>query len=419
MSFFGTKIFTFENTNKKKFKLKFENCISTEGKVKYSKKHKSKYDSQRGISKIDINNDINDAINKIKFGKAIERYLYIKRKILLNELRDQKNKKEFQFEKLNFVFNKFTRNKKNKIKNGIIHQINDAHKLNVNTTFEKIWNKLATKSYEIFKEEFNFTQDKNGIILRKIKNDQKNLNTKMDINIKNIKKIFGDEILDKLKKNLKLKKEEEALFSVRNNINLKNWKSYKNINDIKYKNSFSNKTVIRNENNKRTLLLKNSEFYYRKYHDPKKEEEARKIIKYIRKANSNEKNKINFSGLNEKNQLKNKFKFNSLNQRHSRNIKNSNFNFESQSQNRNIIKEFNNYMKNDSENKQTSLANNRFPLNKMKTQRSSMMNHLTLKLSKNSTKTKSNKTITKRNNVFKERLIKNVELIFNDEDNNY
>ena len=38
---------------------------------------------------------------------------------------------------------------------------------------------------------------------------------------------------------------------------------------------------------------------------------------------------------------------------------------------------------------------------------------------KDNTKTKSNKAKTKRNNNFKERLIKNVELIFNDEDNDY
>ena len=47
------------------------------------------------------------------------------------------------------------------------------------------------------------------------------------------------------------------------------------------------------------------------------------------------------------------------------------------------------------------------------------MNYLTMKLSKNNAKTKSNKAITKRNKEFKERLIKNVELIFNDEDNDY
>ena len=419
MSSFGPKIFIFKNTNKKKFKPKLENCLSTEGRGKNSTRHKSKYDSERAISKIDINNGINDVINKIKFGKAIDRYLYIKKKIYLNELRNQNDKKEFKFEKLNFIFDKFTRNKKNKIKNGIVHQMNNAHKLNVNTTFEKIWNKLGTKSYEKFKEEFNFTQDKNGIILRKIKNDQKNLSTKMDINIKKIKKILGDEIIERLKKNLELKKEEEAIFSIRNNINLKNYKSVKNINVIKFKRSFSNKTVNRSNNSKKTLLLKNSDTFYKKYHDPKKEEEARKIIKWIRKANSNEKNKVSFSDLSEKNQLKKKFKFNSFNQRYSRNIKNSNYNFESQTQNSNIIKEFKHFIKNDSEKKQTSLVNGILPIKKRKIQRSSMMNYLTIKLSKNNIKTKSNKTITKRNKEFKERLIKNVELIFNDEDNDY
>ena len=419
MSSFGPKIFIFKNTNKKKFKPKLENCLSTEGRTKNSTRHKSKYDSERAISKIDINNGINDVINKIKFGKAIDRYLYIKKKIYLNELRNQNDKKEFKFEKLNFIFDKFTRNKKNKIKTGIVHQINNAHKLNVNTTFEKIWNKLATKSYEKFKEEFNFTQDKNGIILRKIKNDQKNLSTKMDINIKKIKKILGDEIIERLKKNLELKKEEETIFSVRNNINLKNYKSVKNIKVIKFKRSFSNKTVNRSNNSKKTLLLKNSDTFYKKYHDPKKEEEARKIIKWIRKANSNEKNKVSFSDLSEKNQLKKKFKFNSFNQRYSRNIKNSNYNFESQRQNSNIIKEFKHFIKNDSEKKQTSLVNSILPIKKRKIQRSSMMNYLTMKLSKNNAKTKSNKAITKRNKEFKERLIKNVELIFNDEDNDY
>jgi len=415
MSSFGPKIFIFKNTNKKKFKPKLENCLSTEGRGKNSTRHKSKYDSERAISKIDINNGINDVINKIKFGKAIDRYLYIKKKIYLNELRNQNDKKEFKFEKLNFIFDKFTRNKKNKIQNGIVHQINNAHKLNVNTTFEKIWNKLGTKSYEKFKEEFNFTQDKNGIILRKIKNDQKNLSTKMDINIKKIKKIFGDEIIERLKKNLELKKEEETIFSVRNNVNLKNYKSVKNIKVIKFKRSFSNKTVNRSNNSKKTLLLKNSDNFYKKYHDPKKEEETKKIIKWIRKANSNEKNKVSFSDLSEKNQLKKKFKFSSFNQRYSRNIKNSNFNLESQRQNSKITKEFKHFIKNDSE----TLVNSILPIKKRKIQRSSMMNYLTIKLSKNNIKTKSNKAITKRNKEFKERLIKNVELIFNDEDNDY
>ena len=419
MSSLGNRIFILKNTNKKKLKHKFDNFLSTEIKGKYSTRPKLKYDSENALNKIDLNNDINDVINEIKFDKAIDRYLNIKKKIYLNELRDQNDKKEFKFEKLNFIFDKFTRNKKNKIKTGIVHQINNAHKLNVNTTFEKIWNKLATKSYEKFKEEFNFTQDKNGIILRKIKNDQKNLSTKMDINIKKIKTIFGDEIKERLKKNLELKKEEEAIFSIRNNINLKNYKSVKNINVIKFKRSFSNKTVNRSNNSKKTLLLKNSDTFYKKYHDPKKEEEARKIIKWIRKANSNEKNKVSFSDLSEKNQLKKKFKFNSFNQRHSRNIKNSNYNFESQRQNSNIIKEFKHFIKNDSEKKQTSLVNGILTINKMKMQRSSMMNYLKMKLSKDNTKTKSNKAKTKRNNNFKERLIKNVELIFNDEDNDY
>ena len=419
MSSLGPRIFIFKNTNKKKLKHKFDNFLSTEIKGKYSTRPKSKYDSENALNKIDLNNDINDVINEIKFDKAIDRYLNIKKKIYLNELRDQNDKKEFNFEKLNFIFDKFTRNKKNKIKTGIVHQINNAHKLNVNTTFEKIWNKLSTKSYEKFKEEFNFTQDKNGIILRKIKNDQKNLSTKMDINIKKIKKIFGDEIIERLKKNLELKKEEEAIFSIRNNINLKNYKSVKNINVIKFKRSFSNKTVNRSNNSKKTLLLKNSDTFYKKYHDPKKEEEARKIIKWIRKANSNEKNKVSFSDLSEKNQLKKKIKFNSFNQRYSRNINNSNYNFESQRQNSNIIKEFKHFIKNDSEKKQTSLVNGILAINKMKMQRSSMMNYLKMKLSKDNTKTKSNKAKTKRNNNFKERLIKNVELIFNDEDNDY
>ena len=98
---------------------------------------------------------------------------------------------------------------------------------------------------------------------------------KMDINIKKIKKIFGDEIIERLKKNLELKKEEETIFSVRNNINLKNYKSVKNIKVIKFKRSFSNKTVNRSNNSKKTLLI-----------------------------------------VSEKNQLKKKFKFSSFNQRY-------------------------------------------------------------------------------------------------------
>ena len=128
---------------------------------------------------------------------------------------------------------------------------------------------------------------------------------------------------------------------------------------------------------------------------------------------------MSLNSLSEKNQLKKKFKFSSFNQRYSRNIKNSNFNLESQRQNSKITKEFKHFIKNDSEKKQTSLVNSILPIKKRKIQRSSMMNYLTMKLSKNNAKTKSNKAITKRNKEFKERLIKNVELIFNDEDNDY
>ena len=204
MSFFSPKIFIFKSRIIKNYKPKFENISSNEERKKNLLKLKSRLNSAKLISKSDLrNNNVNEVINKIKFGKAIERYLLIKKKIYLKELDEQMGKKEFKFEKINFVLDKFARNKRHNkfdIKNGIVSRTSNEHSLKINSTFEKVWNKLSTKSYEKFKEDFNYTQDKTKLILKKIKKHKNKLNSMMDMKIKNIKKIFGNDALNREKK---------------------------------------------------------------------------------------------------------------------------------------------------------------------------------------------------------------------------
>ena len=416
MSFFSPKIYIFKSIIKEKYKQKVENNISTEERKNNLIKLKSKLNSKKLEFKGDLShNNIDEIVNKIRYGKAINRYLFIKKKIYLKELKEKENKKEFKFEKLNFAIDKFARNKKNyrtDIKNGIVSQTNNAYKLNINTTFEKVWNKLSTKTYEKFKEEFNNARDKNKFILRKIKKDEKKINSMIDMRIKNIKKIFGNDALNRVNK----RKKDEPFFSlIKNNIK----KGYNNTKNIKYKRFFSQKSLKINENNKNSVLLKSSDSFNKKIFNSKGN----------RKINFNETNEINFSDITnfstiEKNKIKKKLRFKSPNQRPSRNIKNSKINFDSESQNNNnIMREFDYFTKKNSQIKQTYLKNNMLKLNKMKnnmkTERESMENFFSIKYIKDSSKIKTSKKINKMHNNFKERLIKSAEIIFNDEENDY
>ena len=378
MSFFSPKIFIFKSRIIKNYKPKFENISSNEERKKNLLKLKSRLNSAKLISKSDLrNNNVNEVINKIKFGKAIERYLLIKKKIYLKELDEQMGKKEFKFEKINFVLDKFARNKRHNkfdIKNGIVFRTSNEHSLKINSTFEKVWNKLSTKSYDKFKEDFNYTQDKNKLILKKIKKHKKKLNSMMDMKIKNIKKIFGNDALNRERK----KRAEPLLLLIKNSIK-KNCNSTKNINSFKYKRCFSNKSLNRNEDNNKKVLLKCYDSFNKNC---------------IKSKGNLETNEINFSDLtnfstSEKNQLKKKFRLNSPNQRPSRNIKNSNINLKSESHNNNNIKkDFIYFTKKNPQMKQTYLKNNI-------------------------------KKIDKRRSNFKERLIKSAEIIFNDEEYDY
>ena len=419
MSFFSPKIFIFKSRIMKNYKPKFENISSNEERKKNLLKLKSRLNSAKLISKSDLrNNNVNEVINKIKFGKAIERYLLIKKKIYLKELDEQMGKKEFKFEKINFVLDKFARNKRHNkfdIKNGIVSRTSNEHSLKINSTFEKVWNKLSTKSYEKFKEDFNYTQDKTKLILKKIKKHKNKLNSMMDMKIKNIKKIFGNDALNREKK----KRVEPLLLLIRNSIK-KNYNSTKNINSFKYKRCFSNKSLNRNEENNKKVLLKCYDSFNKNCIKSKGNKEI----------NFNETNEINFSDLtnfstSEKNQLKKQFRFKSSNQRPSRNIKNSNINLESESQNNNnIMKDFNYFTKKNPQMKQTYLKNNILKLDKMKNStkkkdKESIKNFLSNNYIMGSAKIKPNKKIDKRRSNFKERLIKSAEIIFNDEEYDY
>ena len=415
MSFFSPKVFIFKSIIKEKYKPKIVCGVSTEGRRKNLMNLKSKLKSEKIVKGDLSHNNINEVINKIRYGKAIDRYLFIKKKIYLNELKEQENKKEFKFEKLNIPIDKFARIKKKyktDNKKGIIYQINNAYDLNVNSTFEKVWNKLSTKSYENFKEEFTDTQDKNKFILRKIKKDKKNINSMIDIIMKNMKKIFGNNALNKVNKE---KKEVPIFLLIKNSIK----KGYNSTKNIKYKRFFSQKSLNSNENNKKSILLKSSDSF------------NKKIIKSKgnNKINFNETNEINFSDItnfstSEKNKIKKQFRFKSPNPRPSRNIKNSKIIFDSESQNKNnIMQDFNYFTKKNSQIRQAYLKNNILKLNKMKnnmkTRTETAKNILSIKYIKDSAKITPSKKLNKMHNNFKERLIKSAEIIFKDEEYDY
>ena len=417
MSFFSPKVFIFKSIIKEKYKPKIVYNISTEERKKNLLNLKSKLKLEKIVKGDLSHNNINEVINKIRYGKAIDRYLFIKKKIYLNELKEQENKKEFKFEKLNIPIDKFARIKKKyktDNKKGIIYQINNAYDLNINSTFEKVWNKLSTKSYENFKEDFNDTQDKNKLILRKIKKDKKNINSMIDIKMKNMKKIFGNNALNKVNKE---KKEVPIFLLIKNSIK----KGYNSTKNIKYKRFFSQKSLNINENNKKSILLKSSDSF------------NKKIIKSKgnNKINFDETNEINFSDItnfstSEKNKIKKQFRFKSPNPRPSRNIKNSKIIFDSESQNNNnnnIMQDFNFFTKKNSQIRQAHLKNNILKLNKMKnnmkTGTETTKNFLSIKYIKDSAKITPSKKINKMHNNFKERLIKSAEIIFKDEEYDY
>lgn len=176
----------------------------------------------------------------------------------------------------------------------------------------------------------------------------------IDIKMKNMKKIFGNNTLNKVNKE---KKEVPIFLLIKNSIK----KGYNSTKNIKYKRFFSQKSLNSNDN-KKSILLKSSDSF------------NKKIIKSKgnNKINFNETNEINFSDItnfstSEKNKIKKQFRFKSPNPRPSRNIKNSKIIFDSESQNKNnIMQDFNYFTKKNSQIRQAYLKNNILKLNKMK-----------------------------------------------------
>ena len=229
----------------------------------------------------------------------------------------------------------------------------------------------------------------------------------IDIKMKNMKKIFGNNALNKVNKE---KKEVPIFLLIKNSIK----KGYNSTKNIKYKRFFSQKSLNSNDN-KKSILLKSSDSF------------NKKIIKSKgnNKINFNETNEINFSDItnfstSEKNKIKKQFRFKSPNPRPSRNIKNSKIIFDSESQNNNnnnnIMQDFNYFTKKNSQIRQAHLKNNILKLNKMKnnmkTRTETTKNFLSIKYIKDSAK-------IKMHNNFKDRLIKSAEIIFKDEEYDY
>ena len=79
----------------------------------------------------------------------------------------------------------------------------------------------------------------------------------IDIKMKNMKKIFGNNALNKVNKE---KKEVPIFLLIKNSIK----KGYNSTKNIKYKRFFSQKSLNINENNKKSILLKSSDSFNKK-----------------------------------------------------------------------------------------------------------------------------------------------------------
>ena len=242
MSVFNPKLFILKHLIKKKYKEKSE-----------SSKNKSKIQKPEKIFK----NNINYIIQKSEFDEAFNKYLALKKITYFKELKEEKEpKKEITFDKLNITVDNFarTRNISNNfnIKNGIVSKANKLQKLKIDSTFEKIWKKITPKSYEKYNIDYNFSLDKNKMILRKIKKEKEKINSMINLGINSFKNMFGNELLSESKKNIIENKprKDPFLILIRRNIIKKNNLSTNNIKSIKSKKSFFNKTLKNFENNK-------------------------------------------------------------------------------------------------------------------------------------------------------------------------
>ena len=247
MSYFNPKVLILKRIIKKKLKTNKENTNKTEENSKEKSKIKNKSEIKK--AKTIHENDIDTIIKKRKYENAINEYLSLKEISYLRELKEQKIKEEFKFDDLNFSFNKFIRERNTK-NNIILNKKKELNELKIDSTFEKIWKKISIKNYGKFINDYNYSKDKNNIILRKIKKNEK-INSMINIKIKNTKKIFENKMSrdENKKKEKEIKDEKDPLiFLIRRN-NFKNRNksvNYKNFDKNYY--SCSNKNINDNIN---------------------------------------------------------------------------------------------------------------------------------------------------------------------------
>ena len=409
MSYFNPKVLILKRIIKKKLKTNKENTNKTEENSKEKSKIKNKSEIKK--AKTIHENDIDTIIKKRKYENAINEYLSLKEISYLRELKEQKIKEEFKFDDLNFSFNKFIRERNTK-NNIIINKKKELNELKIDSTFEKIWKKISIKNYGKFINDYNYSKDKNNIILRKIKKNEK-INSMINIKIKNTKKIFENKMLrdENKKKEKEIKDEKDPLiFLIRRN-NFKNRNksiNYKNFDKNYY--SCSNKNI--NDNiNKRILNRTN---FTTKINEPPKSLSQNNIrtIK-IKKININHENKNN-----QNNRRIRKVYFNN----YSRNRKIPNFVLESESKKTDLIQEYEKIIKTNKKLKLNYLKNNNIiPYNQIdsiiKTRKKLMTHYLKIKYIKDnhSIYIKNKNNIRKKEGNFKERLIKSAEKYFNDD----
>ena len=421
MSVFNPKLFILKHLIKKKYKEKSENS-----------KNKSKIQKPEKIFK----NNINYIIQKSEFDEAFNKYLALKKITYFKELKEEKEpKKEITFDKLNITVDNFarTRNISNNfnIKNGIVSKANKLQKLKIDSTFEKIWKKITPKSYEKYNNEYNFSIDKNKIILRKINKEKEKINSMINLGINSFKNMFGDKIFSETNKNIIENKprKDPLIFMIRRNTIKKNNLSTNNIKSIKSKKSFFNKTLKIFEDNKIKILKRSS--YFR--NDIKEMKETRNIdlsrnrsrtikIKRINKIENDNRPNSELKEINyfEKSKFKNTNKEKSLQDRFSRNKNNSYSMLNSDNQKSELYKKYNDIIKTTKQMRLKYLDNNIIPLNQVdsitKIREELMMNVIKMKYL-SIDKNKPIKKVVKRKkpNDFKERLLKSAELFGNGE----
>ena len=308
---------------------------------------------------------------------------------------------------------------------------NKLQKLKIDSTFEKIWKKITPKSYEKYINEYNFSIDKNKIILRKINKEKEKINSMINLGINSFKNMFGDKIFSETNKNIIENKprKDPLIFMIRRNTIKKNNLSTNNIKSIKSKKSFFNKTLKIFEDNKIKILKRSS--YFR--NDIKEMKETRNIdlsrnrsrtikIKRINKIENDNRPNSELKEINyfEKSKFKNTNKEKSLQDRFSRNKNNSYSMLNSDNQKSELYKKYNDIIKTTKQMRLKYLDNNIIPLNQVdsitKIREELMMNVIKMKYL-SIDKNKPTKKVVKRKkpNDFKERLLKSAELFGNGE----